>query len=70
MSVDSVMLSSHLMHCCLLFLLPSVFPSIEVFSRELVTISKFNIYKPKDRTDLTAHHSWGPVKKDSLLKNY
>ena len=36
MSIESVMLSNHLIHCCPLFLLPSIFPSIRVFSRELV----------------------------------
>ena len=34
MSVESVMLSNHLFPWCLLFLLPSVFPSIAVFSSE------------------------------------
>ena len=33
MSIESVMSSSRLIHCHLLLLLPSVFPSIEVFSR-------------------------------------
>ena len=32
MSVDSVMPSNHLILCCPLFLLPSIFPSIRVFS--------------------------------------
>ena len=36
MSVESVMPSSHLILCCPLLLLPSVFPSIRVFSNELV----------------------------------
>ena len=31
MSIESVMLSNHLIHCCPLFLLPSIFPSIRVF---------------------------------------
>ena len=31
----SVMLSNHLILCCLLFLLPSIFPSIRVFSNDL-----------------------------------
>ena len=35
MSIKSVMLSNHLILCCPLFLLPSVFPSIRVFSSEL-----------------------------------
>ena len=34
MSVESVMPSSHLIHCCLLFLLLSIFPSIRVFSNK------------------------------------
>ena len=36
MSVESVMPSNHLILCCLLLLLPSVFPSIRVFSNESV----------------------------------
>ena len=35
MSVESVMPSSHLIFCCPLLLLPSIFPSIRVFSNEL-----------------------------------
>ena len=34
MSIESMMLSNHLILCCPLLLLPSVFPSIRVFSRE------------------------------------
>ena len=34
MSIESVMPSSHLILCCPLLLLPSVFPSIRVFSNE------------------------------------
>ena len=36
MSIKSVMPSSHLILCCPLILLPSVFPSIKVFSKESV----------------------------------
>ena len=36
MSTESVMPSSHLILCCPLLLLPSVFPSIRVFSSEAV----------------------------------
>ena len=36
MSIELVMPSKHLIHCCLLLLLPSVFPSIRVFSNESV----------------------------------
>ena len=35
MSIESVMLSKHLILCCPLLLLPSIFPSIRVFSSEL-----------------------------------
>ena len=34
MSIQSVMPSNHLILCCPLFLLPSIFPSIKVFSNE------------------------------------
>ena len=34
MSIELVMLSNHLILCCLHFLLPSIFPSIRVFSSE------------------------------------
>ena len=33
-SIESVLLSNHLILCCPLFLLPSIFPSIKVFSNE------------------------------------
>ena len=36
MSTESVMLSNHLILCCPLLLLPSIFPSISVFSNESV----------------------------------
>ena len=36
MSIESVMPSSHLILCCPLLLLPSIFPSIKVFSKEPV----------------------------------
>ena len=35
MSIESVMPSNHLVLCCTLLLLPSIFPSIRVFSSEL-----------------------------------
>ena len=35
MSIESVMPSNHLILCCLLHFLPSMFPSIRVFSNEL-----------------------------------
>ena len=44
MSIESVMPSNHLILCCPLLLLPSIFPSIRVFSNE----SALHISWPKD----------------------
>ena len=44
MSVESVMLSNHLILCCPLFLLPSIFPSIRVFSNESVLCIRWPKY--------------------------
>ena len=43
-SIESVMPSNHLILCCLLLLLPSIFPSIRVFSNE----SALHMRWPKD----------------------
>ena len=43
MSIDSMMTSNHLILCCPLLLLPSIFPSIRVFSNE----SALHIWWPK-----------------------
>ena len=44
MSIESVMLSNHLILCCLLLLLPSIFPSISVFSNESVLHTRWPKY--------------------------
>ena len=44
MSIESVMPSNHLILCCSLLLLPSVFPSIRVFSKELVLCIRWPKY--------------------------
>ena len=44
MSVESVILSNHLILCCLLLLLPSIFPSIGVFSSEWALRIKWSTY--------------------------
>ena len=44
MSIESVMLSKHLILCCPLLLLPSIFPSIRGFSNE----SALHTWWPKD----------------------
>ena len=41
MSIESVMLSNHLILCCPLLLLPSVFPSIKVFSSGLALLIRW-----------------------------
>ena len=44
MAIESVMLSNHLFLCCPLLLLPSVFPSIRVFSSESVLQIRWTKY--------------------------
>ena len=44
MSIESVMLSNQLILCCLLLLLPSIFPSIRVFSKESVLCIRWPKY--------------------------
>ena len=44
MSIESVMLSNHLILCRLLLLLPSIFPSIRVFSNELALCIRWSKY--------------------------
>ena len=44
MSIELMMPSNHLILCCSLFLLPSIFPSIRVFSSESVLHIKWPKY--------------------------
>ena len=44
MSIESVMPSNHLILCCPLLLLPSIFPSIRVFSNESVLCIRWEKY--------------------------
>ena len=44
MSIESVMPSNHLILCCPLLLLPSIFPSIRVFSNESVLCIRWPNY--------------------------
>ena len=44
MSIESVMLSNHLILCCPLFLLPSIFPSMRVLSNELTQCIRWPKY--------------------------
>ena len=60
MSIESVMPSNHLILCCPLLLLPSIFPNIRVFSNESVLHIRwpkyqsfsFNISPSKEHTGL------------------
>ena len=44
MSIEAVMQSNHLILCCPLLLLPSIFPSIRVFSNESVLLIRWPKY--------------------------
>ena len=44
-SIESLMLSNHLIFCHPLFLLPSIFPSIRVFSKELALCIRWPKYQ-------------------------
>ena len=44
-SIESVMLSKHLIHCYPLLLLPSIFPSIRVFSNESLLCIRWPKYR-------------------------
>ena len=44
MSIELVMQANHLILCCPLFLLPSIFPSIRIFSNELVLCIRWPKY--------------------------
>ena len=61
MSTESVMLSNYLIHCCPFLLLPSIFPSISVFSCK----SAFHIGWPKYWC-----FSIGPLKESSGLISF
>ena len=63
MSIESVMPSNHLIFCCPLLFLPSIFPSIGVFSDE----SALHIKWPKywifsfSVSPSNEYHSWFPL---------
>ena len=64
MSIESVMPSSHLILCCLLLLLPSILPSIRVFSNESTLRIRWPKYwsfsfsiSPYDAVIRTVHQS-------------
>ena len=63
MSIESMMPSSHLILCCPLLLLPSIFPSIRVFSNESI----LHIRWPKywsfsfSISPSNEHQNWSPL---------
>ena len=63
MSIESMMPSSHLILCCPLLLLPSIFPSIRVFSNESI----LHIRWPKywsfsfSISPSNEHQDWSPL---------
>ena len=63
MSIKSVMPSNHLILCCPLLLLPSIFPSIRVFSNESVLCIRW----PKD---WSFSFSISPSKEHSRLTSF
>src|SRR5574342_669137 len=66
MSIESMMPSNHLILCCPLLLLPSIFPSIRVFSNELALLMRwpkywsfsFNISPSNEHPGLISRMDW------------
>ena len=68
MSTESVMPFNHLILCCLLLLLPSIFPSIRVFSNELTAADGQSIVALASATVLPTNiQSWFPLGLTSLI---
>ena len=61
MSIESVMPSNHLILCCLLILLPSVFPNIRVFSIESVLHIRWPKYWSFSFTISPSNEYSGPI---------
>jgi len=55
MSIESVKVSNHLILCRPLLLLPSIFPSIRVFSNELAVRIRWPKYWPREREQQAAY---------------
>ena len=73
MSIESVMPSNHLILCRPLLHLPSIFPSIRVFSSELalcITWPKywsFSISPSSEYSVLNSNQTWNPLDLTSLI---
>ena len=76
MSVESMMPSTHLILCCPLFLLPSIFPSIKVLSNDLALRIRwpkywsfsFSIYPSNEYSELISFRVDGFVLAETALK--
>ena len=68
-SIESVMISNHVILCCPLLLLPSIFPSIRVFSNELALCIRWpNIGAPTSAPVLPTNiQSWFPFRLTGLI---
>ena len=61
MSIESVMLSNHLILCHSLLLLPSFFPSIRVFSNELALCIRWSNYWSFSFSISPSNEYWGLI---------
>ena len=63
MCIESMMPSSHLIFCCPLLLLPSIFPSIRVFSNELALCIRWAKYWSSASTSVLPMNTqdWPPL---------
>ena len=67
MSIEFVMPSNHLILCCTLLLLPSVFPSIQVFSNESVLHIRWPNYWSFSISPPMNSHNWFPLGLTALI---
>ena len=67
MSIELVMPSNHLILCCTLLLLPSVFPSIQVFSNESVLHIRWPNYWSFSISPPMNSHNWFPLGLTALI---
>ena len=67
MSIESVMLSNHLILCCPLLLLPSIFLSIRVFSNELALCIRWAKYWNFSINHSNEYSGWCPLVLTGLI---
>ena len=67
MSIELVMPSNYLILCCTLLLLPSVFPSIQVFSNESVLHIRWPNYWSFSISPPMNIHNWFPLGLTALI---